>query len=360
MLVKGHHYRTVWMEGGVVSMIDQTKLPHRFEIFRSGDHRETAHAIKDMIVRGAPALGQAAAYGMVQVLMEAPAGRSREAFIREGYECLKNTRPTARNLFYALDRVNLAVDGGSASTQVEDARAESEDLANEEVEACKRIGEYGAGLLQDGHRVLTHCNAGWLACVDWGTALAPVYQSHRGGKSVSVIASETRPRLQGANLTAWELLEEGVPCMIAADNAAGLLMQRGEIDIVMTGADRIAANGDAANKIGTYEKALLADHHGLPFYVAAPLSTFDLDCPDGGSIPIEERSADEVLFARGVNDQGEMTRVRLGPGKAVACNPAFDITPAGLITGLITPIGLVSPDEKSICDAMKTQSTISR
>jgi methylthioribose-1-phosphate isomerase len=355
MLVRGRHYRTVWMEGGDVLMIDQLQLPHQFEIYRSGDHRETARAIKDMIIRGAPAIGQAAAYGMVQVLMEAPPGKLRGNYIREGHENLKKTRPTARNLFYALDRICRAADGGTVSSQVEIAKAEADRLAEEEIEACKQIGEHGAGLIRDGFRILTHCNAGWLACVDWGTALAPIYHAHREGKSITVIADETRPRCQGANLTAWELLEEGVTCTIAADNAAGLLMQRGEIDMVITGADRIAVNGDTANKIGTYGKALLAHDNGVPFYIAAPLSTFDMDCPDGGSIPIEERSPDEVLYARGLNDDGEISRVRLGPEKAVACNPGFDVTPSRLMTGIITPHGIISPGENAIRHVMKDE-----
>ena len=345
MLVQGQPYRTVWMDGAIVKMINQPLLPHRFEIFDSPNHRETARSIRDMIVRGAPAIGATAAFGMVQVFLEAPDGAGRDAYIREGFELLRATRPTAQNLFHALDRIRDAAIHEPAARQAEAARAEAERFADEEVEACRKIGEFGAALIQDGMRVLTHCNAGWLACVDWGTALAPIYTAHRAGRKVAVFADETRPRCQGANLTAWELAQEGVPVEIIADNAAGHLMRRGEVQLAITGADRIALSGDAANKIGTYEKALLAREHGIPFYIAAPLSTFDFNCPSGDAIPIEERSADEVLYAWGWTDEGKFGRVRVSPEGVGARNPAFDVTPAKLIGGLITERGIIKPDE---------------
>ena len=352
MHVEGRNYRTVWMEGRQVKMIEQRLLPHRFEIYSPQDHRATAEAIRSMIVRGAPALGQAAAYGMVQVIQEAPSGDERGQFIQEGFELLRATRPTAQNLFYTLDRVRNAALTLPPDRQAEAAREEADRIADEEVEACRRIGEAGAELIRDGDTVLTHCNAGWLACVDWGTALAPIYVAHRQGKRVRVYADETRPRMQGANLTAWELMQEGVECHILADNAAGLLMQRGEVALVITGADRVAANGDAANKIGTYEKALLARENDIPFYVAAPLSTFDAGCVTGAEIPIEERDADEVLYTWGLSDAGERTRVRTAPPGAQARNPAFDVTPAAWIRGLITEWGILEPTTEAIAAAL--------
>ena len=317
--------------------INQPMLPHRFEVVRLATHRDTAEAIKAMVVRGAGAIGAAAAYGMAQVFIEAPPDEpARSAYIRAGYETLKNTRPTARDLFYAIDRVSAAGDESSAVS-------EADAIADEYVDAGRRIGEIGAELIKDGMTVLTHCNAGWLAFVDWGSALAPIYFAHRAGRKVSVIADETRPRCQGSRLTAWELQNEGVPVKVIADNAAGLLMRRRQIDLVITGADRIAANGDVANKIGTYEKALCARACGVPFYVAAPLSTFDAYCPDGDHIPIEQRGDDEVLYADGLSDSGEISRVRLAPEGVEAINFAFDITPAELIAGIITERGIIKP-----------------
>ncbi len=334
MKVNGKDYLTVWMEGSSVMTINQPMLPHRFEVVALPTHRDTAEAIKTMVVRGAGAIGAAAGYGMAQVFAEAPADEpDRSAYIQDGYETLKNTRPTARDLFYSIDRVRAAAD----------AAAEARTIAAEYIEAGRRIGEIGAELITDSMTVLTHCNAGWLAFVDWGSALAPIYFAHRAGRKVSVIADETRPRCQGSRLTAWELQQEGIPVKIIADNAAGLLMRRGEIDLVITGADRIAANGDVANKIGTYEKALCAKASGVPFYVAAPLSTFDLDCPDGNGIPIEQRGDEEVLYATGLTDDGKFTRVRLAPEGVEAINFAFDITPAELIDGIITERGVIKP-----------------
>jgi len=337
MRVNGKDYRTVWMEGPVVRTINQPLLPHRFDIVSLPDHRATSEAIRNMTLRGAGAIGAAAGFGMAQVFLEAPpAGQAREAYLAEGYETLRATRPTARDLFYALDRVRAAGETGGAEAAAREARALAEDY----VDAGRLIGEHGAPLIADGATVLTHCNAGWLAFVDWGSALAPVYAAHRAGRRVRVVADETRPRCQGARLTAWELAHEGIELRVIADNAAGLLMRRGEIDLVITGADRIAANGDVANKIGTYEKALCARDNGVPFYVAAPASTFDPDCPDGDAIPIERRSGDEVLYATGRDDSGEVARVRVAPDGVEAINYAFDVTPARLVTGFITETGV--------------------
>lgn len=354
MRVEGQDLLTVWMDGWTVQLIDQPQLPHSFAIASCSDHRATAHAIRVMTVRGAPAIGATAAYGMAQVYHEAPAsGAIRDAYIHAGDTLLRETRPTAQNLFHALDMIRAHADAFAPEDQAAAARHAAEMFAAAEIEACRRIGEAGAPLLREGMRILTHCNAGWLACVDWGTALAPIYMAHRRGVRLHVTADETRPRCQGANLTAWELMQEGVPCVIAADNAAGHLMRRGEIDFVITGADRIAANGDAANKIGTYEKALLAREHGIPFYIAAPRSTFDAQCLTGDAIPIEERDADEVLYAYGRDDRGHASRVRLAPPGAQARNPAFDVTPARLITGLITEHGIFEASAEGVAQLMR-------
>jgi len=354
MRVAGKNYRTVWMEGVAVKTINQPLIPHRFEIVTLPTHRDTARAIRTMVVRGAGAIGAAAGYGMAQVFLEAPVSEpERSAWVAAGYEALKNTRPTAQDLFHALQRVRSAGQSAhSPEAAGAAAVAEANALADANAEAGRRIGEHGAALIPEAARVLTHCNAGWLGFVDWGSALAPVYFAHRQGRKVSVLADETRPRCQGARLTAWELQQEGVPVEIIADNAAGLLMRRGEIDLVITGADRIAANGDVANKIGTYEKALCAKASGVDFYVAAPLSTFDLDCPDGDHIPIEQRDEEEVLYAYGRTDEGELTRVRIAPDGVGARNFAFDVTPAELIRGLITEKGILPPRATEIAQAL--------
>ena len=304
-----------------------------------------------MVVRGAGAIGAAAGYGAAQAALEAPAQAPRFAqYIDEAAALLKATRPTAQNLFYAVDRVTrqtlAALPDVQAARQA--AVAEAEAIAAEDADAGRRIGEWGARLIPDGARVLTHCNAGWLAFTDWGTALSPVYRAKRDGKRVFVWVDETRPRLQGARLTAWELAGEGIDFRVIPDNAAGWYMRRGEVDLVIVGADRIAANGDTANKVGTYGRAVLARENGIPFYVAAPVSTIDFACPDGEAIPIEERGEEEVLEASGpdISDPGGPIRtIRIASPGARARNPAFDVTPARLITGLITEKGIAQPSE---------------
>jgi len=346
MYVNGQHYRTVWMEGTTVRMINQPLIPHRFEIIDLPTHRDTARAIKTMIVRGAGAIGAAAGYGMAQVALEAPDGPDFETYLQQGAETLRNTRPTARDLFYAVECVWRAIEGAGSVTQARQAAVEeAQRLADENAAAGEAIGRYGSELIPDGTRVLTHCNAGWLAFVDWGSALAPIYQAARQGKEVFVFVDETRPRCQGARLTAWELQGEGIPHAVIADNAAGYFLRRGEIDLVIVGTDRVAANGDVANKIGTYEKALCAAANQVPFYVALPLSTLDLNCPTGDDIPIEERDPDEVLTITGRDDQGRLTRVRLAHAAARARNPAFDVTPARYVTAFITERGIYKPNE---------------
>jgi methylthioribose-1-phosphate isomerase len=343
MRVAGIDYRTVWMEGGTVRMIDQPLLPHRFAVRDCADHRETAAAIRDMVTRGAGAIGVAAGYAVAQAALEAPAG-GLDGYVAEAAGLVRATRPTAQNLFYCVDRVLGALRrAGTEDASRLAAVAEAEALAAEDVSAARRIGELGAALLRDGTRVLTHCNAGWLAFADWGTALAPIYAASRQGRRVFVWVDETRPRLQGACLTAWELGQERIEHALIADNAAGHFMQRGEVDLVIVGSDRIARNGDVANKIGTYEKAVCARDNGIPFYVAAPTSTIDWGCASGAQIPIEERSPDEVLRVRGRDGAGAPVEAFIAPSGTSARNPAFDVTPARLVTGIITERGIVSP-----------------
>jgi methylthioribose-1-phosphate isomerase len=349
MLVNGVHYRTIWLEGRVVRMIDQTLLPFRFEILDSHGHAETARCIRDMVVRGAGAIGAAGGYGTAQAALEAPED-GFDAYVEAAMRLLKATRPTARNLFYAVDRVLAAVHGvraagGSPAEARQRAVDEAEAVAREDTESCIRIGELGAALIRDGMRILTHCNAGWLGFSDWGTALAPLYRAKRDGKRFSVWVDETRPRLQGARLTAWELANEGIGFRVIPDNAAGWLMRRGEVDLAIVGSDRIAANGDVANKIGTYEKAVCARANGVPFYVAAPLSTFDAGSATGGDIPIEERDPNEVLQVTGPDAEGTLRTVDLAAPGAGARNPAFDVTPAELVTGIICERGILKPHE---------------
>ena len=343
MLVQGKHYRTVWMEGNVVKMIDQKSLPFHFRILDRVNYRQTAEAIKDMTVRGAGAIGAAAGYGMAQAALEA-ADNNFDADINEALRLLKETRPTAQNLFYSVDRVYRKITESRDILEKRSSACEEADkIASEDIEACKKIGEIGASLLKDKFRIMTHCNAGWLGFADWGSALAPLYCARRQGKVLFVWVDETRPRLQGARLTAWELYQEGISHAVISDNAAGYFMVKGEVDIVIVGSDRIAANGDVANKIGTYEKALLARENGIPFYVAAPTSTVDKTTLSGDKIPIEERDPSEVLVINGKDEEGVLRNVRITMDGIPARNPAFDITPASMITGIITEKGICSP-----------------
>ncbi len=347
MLVNDKHYRTVWMKDSSVFLINQPLIPHKFEIFECKNHKVTATSISDMIVRGAGAIGATAGFGIAQVALEAP-NENFGAYINKGTETIKNTRPTAQNLFTAVNRVLSVIEKQtSPETARKAALAEAQAIADEDAAACKKIGEYGETLIKDGYKIQTHCNAGWLAFVDWGSAIAPVYMAKQKGKKVFVYTDVTGPRNQGSRLTSWELLNEGVEHAIVADNACAYLMSRGEVDMMIVGADRIAVNGDTANKIGTFEKALVAKKFNVPFYVAAPLSTFDLNSKSGKDIPIELRSENEVLNAYGWID-GKFKPVRISPKGAKAINPAFDVTPAEYITGIITEKGILSPNEESI------------
>ena len=353
MRVNGIAYRTVWMDDGVVKMIDQRLLPFRFEICSLRAHQETAEAIRAMTVRGAGAIGVAAGYAMAQAALAAPE-RGFDAAFQQAAALLRGTRPTARNLFYAVERVLETVEAASGlAAKRAAAVAAAQAIADEDAAAGERIGEVGQPLFGDTTTVMTHCNAGWLAFADWGTALAPVYRAHRDGKHVHVFATETRPRGQGAKLTAWELSQEGVPHTLIPDAASGHLLRQGQVNVIIVGADRIAANGDVANKIGTYPLAVMAQTHRVPFYVAAPTTTIDLACPSGDRIPIEERADEEVLWTTGITEDGRITRVRTTPEGTRACNWAFDVTPAALIAGLITERGLIKAEPKAIQAIMR-------
>lgn len=342
MHVNGRNYRTVWMENGSVFMIEQNLLPFEFRIYESKNYKQTCHAIKTMIVRGAGAIGVTAGFAMAQAFLERE-GKNFEDYITAAKNEIEATRPTARNLFYAVERVYNAV-----INDPENALSEAEKIAQEDVDASKRIGELGNELIKDGYNIETHCNAGWLAFTDYGTALSPVYAAAISRKKIFVYVDETRPRSQGARLTAWELKNENIPHVIIPDNAGAHLMSLGKIDMVIVGADRIAANGDVANKIGTLEKAIVAKAYGIPFYVAAPTSTFDLNSGSGKNIIIEERDPGEVLYQTGPDKGGTMHEILVCAPGCDALNPAFDVTPAKLITKIITEKGIINPDEKEI------------
>jgi len=328
---------------GVVELIDQRRLPDEEVTLRIADVVELADAIRSMAIRGAPSIGVAAAYGVVLGMSNATEVSEPMTRFREVRELLAATRPTAVNLFWALDRMQVALERNADADHadlVEALTAEAHRLHDDEVAANRRIGQLGVRLVPEGGTVLTHCNTGALATGGYGTALGIVRAAWERETLAKVFVDETRPRLQGARLTAWELAQEGIPHEVIVDGAAASLMAAGEIDLVLVGADRIARNGDVANKIGTYSLAVLAHHHRIPFYTAAPVSTIDPDCPNGGAIPIEERPADEVRSVRGV---------RVTPPDAPVRNPAFDVTPHALVSGIVTERGiLTSPYEEAI------------
>ncbi|MBC8325509.1 MAG: S-methyl-5-thioribose-1-phosphate isomerase [Verrucomicrobia subdivision 3 bacterium] len=349
--VKGRrrHYRTVSFSARTneVVLIEQRKLPHTFELTRTKNFKQTARAITNMTVRGAGAIGATAAYGFAQGA-RAFTGKTEAAFARylqRVYETLAAARPTAVDLVNALNEVRAAMAAGKTISQKQKlALRAAENFADDDIAHCEAIGKHGAKLIKNGTRVLTHCNAGWLAFVDIGSATAPMYAAQAQGKNFHVYCDETRPRSQGAALTAWELAQQGVPHQVIADNAAGHLMARGEIDLVITGSDRtLGRTGEVANKIGTYTKAVLAARHNIPFYVAIPLSTLDWNLKDGKDIPIEEREEAEVLCAWGTDTRGHFRQIQIANPTSPARNPAFDVTPPELITGIITPKGIYKP-----------------
>ncbi len=342
---------------GEVQIIDQTLLPHRLEWASLRTLDDYCRAISRMQVRGAPLIGITAAFGLAAALAEEPA----DAALRSATEALLATRPTAVNLAWALGEVSSMLAGLERTHWPAAALRKAQAMREADIATCARIGEHGLGLLQQlatGGRlnVMTHCNAGWLAAVQWGTALAPVYKAHAAGLPVHVWVSETRPRNQGAHLTAWELQRAGVACTVVADNSCGHLMQSGQVDCVIVGSDRTASNGDVCNKIGTYMKALAARANGVPFYVALPQSTIDPACPGGEAITIEERGAEEVLSVTGRSKGGDILSVDLtGPGSRAA-NPAFDITPADLVTALITERGVAPASREGLSRLQRGES----
>jgi len=357
-------FRTVTFdaEANAVLLIEQRLLPQEFRIVRTRDVRETARAIKEMVVRGAGAIGATAAYGLAQGA-RAVRGRDLRRFeqhVKSAYATLKNARPTAVDPVNAMDQVLLSMNTGETVEERQAlALAAAEEFANEDVRHCREIGRHGARLIREGMRILTHCNAGWLAFVDFGSATAPLYAAQQQGRKFHVYCDETRPRCQGATLTAWELAQQGISHQVIADNAAGHLMQRGQIDLVIVGSDRtLGRTGEVANKIGTYAKAVVAHRHRVPFYVAIPLSTIDWNLTSGLEIPIEQRDPGEVLGAWGImanpDARGKVvakdrpksvrrTYVRIANPTSRALNPGFDVTPPELITGIITPAGIFKP-----------------
>ena len=358
MKVDGKHMRTIWVEADrAVGIIDQTLLPHRLETRRLEKLADAARAIKSMQVRGAPLIGAAAAYGVALALRADASDQS----LARACTTLAATRPTAVNLAWALAEMAAAVRDRAPGVRVDAAYTRAAEICEEDVANCRALGRHGLTLIEAvamrkraGERVnvLTHCNAGWLATVDHGTALAPIYAAHDKGIAVHVFVDETRPRNQGASLTAWELLHHGVPHTVIADNAGGHLMQHDQVDLCIVGADRVTARGDAANKIGTYLKALAARDNDVPFYVAMPSSTIDFALGDGvAEIPIEERSAAEVTHMTGAAADGRIETVRIVPEGSAAANYGFDVTPARLITALITERGVIEATRAAIAGA---------
>jgi methylthioribose-1-phosphate isomerase len=350
MHINGKEFRTIWFDkkDQVVKIIDQTKLPHKFEIKNLKTAKDAINAIKTMEVRGAPLIGATAAYGIVLAIME----NNDSAFIKKSSVDLIKSRPTAINLKWAVDRMSKKLSGVNNNEAFKIALGEAKQICEEDVKFCENIGLNGLKIIEeiynkkkDTVNILTHCNAGWLATIDWGTATSPIYHAHKKGIKVHVWVDETRPRNQGASLTSYELNEEGIPNTIIADNTGGILMQRGEVDMCIVGTDRTIATGDVANKIGTYLKALAAKDNNVPFYVALPSSTIDWETTNFKNIPIEERNSEELSHIKGLDENNNVKKVLIYPKKSKAMNLAFDVTPAKYVTGLIT--------EKGICEASK-------
>ena len=346
MKIEGKTYKTIWFENNLVKIIDQTKLPHQFKIKDLKTVKDAINAIKTMEVRGAPLIGATAAYGLVLSIIE----KNDLSFLKKSSEDLIASRPTAINLKWAVDRMIKKLSGVNDNDILTVALDEAKEIVEEDVNFCKKIGLNGLKIIKeisnkkkDTVNILTHCNAGWLATIDWGTATSPIYHAHQKGLKVHVWVDETRPRNQGANLTSYELNEEGIPNTVITDNAGGILMQRGQVDMCIVGTDRTLFNGDVCNKIGTYLKALAAKDNNVPFYVALPSSTIDWNTKDHKQIPIEERNSEELSHVEGIDKNNQVTKVRIYPEKSKSINLAFDVTPAKYVTGLIT--------EKGICDA---------
>ncbi len=368
MKIDGQHFRTIWLKTDdhkVVQILDQRFLPHRFIIEDISSCEEMATAIKDMHLRGAPLIGAAAAYGVYLACLEAEAQNDPEEYLQKCYAKLMQTRPTAVNLGWAIgQQKQILKDINDPVLKTKAALESAQQICDDSVERCRLIGVHGLQLIEEISKkkegetinILTHCNAGWLACVDYGTATSPIYQAHDKGIKVHVWVDETRPRNQGARITAWELKKHGVPHTVIVDNTGGHLMQHGLVDMVIVGTDRTTRTGDVANKIGTYLKALAAKDNDVPFYVALPSSTIDWNLRDGvKEIPIEQRSADEVQFIQGLSGN-EITKVWLTPQGSPAANYAFDVTPARLVTGLITERGVCEPNEEALVNLYPDES----
>ena len=351
MKINGKSYKTIWFENNLVKIIDQTKLPHQFLIKELKSVKDTINAIKHMEVRGAPLIGATAAYGLVLSIIE----NNDLSYLKKSSEELINSRPTAINLKWAIDRMMKKLLGVNNSDILEIALDEAKAITIEDENFCKNIGLNGLKIIEDIANkkkdivnILTHCNAGWLATIDWGTATSPIYHAHQKGIKVHVWVDETRPRNQGANLTSYELNEEGIPNTVITDNAGGILMQRGQVDMCIVGTDRTLYNGDVCNKIGTYLKALAARDNNVPFYVALPSSTIDWNIKDPNKIPIEERNPKELSYVEGVDEDNKVKKVRIYSEKSKAMNLAFDVTPAKYVTGLITEKGVCEASEKGL------------
>ena len=356
MNIEGKAYRTIWFENNSVKIIDQTKLPHQFIIKNLITVKDSINAIKTMEVRGAPLIGATAAYGLVLSIIE----DKDQSFLKKSSEDLITSRPTAINLKWAVDRMMKKLSGINSNEILKIALQEAKTIVEEDVEFCKNIGLNGLKIIEeiynkkkDTVNILTHCNAGWLATIDWGTATSPIYHAHKKGIKVHVWVDETRPRNQGANLTSYELNEEGIPNTIIADNTGGILMQRGQVDMCIVGTDRTLSNGDVCNKIGTYLKALAAKDNNIPFYVALPSSTIDWSIKDSKDIPIEERDPAELSFVEGLDKDKKLQKILIYPLKSKSLNLAFDITPAKYVTGLITENGVCEASEKGLKELFK-------
>ena len=351
MKVKGKSYKTIWFENNLVKIIDQTKLPHQFIIKSLKTVKDAINAIKTMEVRGAPLIGATAAYGLVLSIIE----KNDLSILKKSSEDLIASRPTAINLKWAVDRMMKKLSGVNDKDILKIALEEAKSISDEDEKFCKNIGLNGLKIIEDiankkkdTVNILTHCNAGWLATIDWGTATSPIYHAHQKGIKVHVWVDETRPRNQGANLTSYELNEEGISNTVITDNAGGILMQRGQVDMCIVGTDRTLSNGDVCNKIGTYLKALSAKDNNVPFYVALPSSTIDWSIQDHKQIPIEERNSEELSHVEGIDENNEIKKVRIYPQKSKSLNLAFDVTPAKLVTGLITEKGICEASEKGL------------
>ncbi len=351
MKIDGKSYKTIWFEKNSVKIIDQTKLPHKFIVKGLKTVQDAINAIKTMEVRGAPLIGATAAYGLVLSIIE----KNDLSFLKKSGEDLIASRPTAINLKWAVDRMMKKLTGVNDKDILKIALDEAKAITEEDEKFCKNIGLNGLKIIEniahkkkDTVNILTHCNAGWLATIDWGTATSPIYHAHQKGIKVHVWVDETRPRNQGANLTSFELNEEGISNTIITDNAGGILMQRGEVDMCIVGTDRTLSNGDVCNKVGTYLKALSAKDNNVPFYVALPSSTIDWSIKDHKQIPIEERNSEELSHVEGIDENNEIKKVRIYPQKSKSLNLAFDVTPAKLVTGLITEKGICEASEKGL------------